>query len=175
MSDEQHRIAGVLPTAAAVEDVIGALESMGFDRSQFGVLADRRVLALGEGAADQAEDPKVHTEADIFPEVEGAVAGGLIGGLSYAAAAVAGGAVLLTGGGLGVAIAAVLGAGSAGGLVGALVANGFHNDHARVMEEQIALGGVVLWIQPRDDAQARSAVSQLKIAGADKVVVPDLS
>ena len=171
MSEDQHRIAGVLPSAAALEGVIGALETAGFDRSQFGVLANKDALPAGDDANALAENPKIHTDADAYPETEGAVTGGLIGGLTYFAAAVAGGAVLLTGGGLGVAIVAILGAGGAGGLVGALVASGFHRDHANLIDDQISRGGLVLWIQPRDDAQAQSAVAELKLAGAEKIVV----
>ena len=171
MSEVQHRIAGVLPSVAALESVIGALETAGFDRSQFGVIANRDALPSGEDAKAIAEDPTVHTDADTYSEAEGAVTGGLIAGLGYAAAAVAGGAVLLAGGGLAIGIAAILGAGGAGGLVGALVAKGFQADHAALIDDQIARGGVVLWIQPRDDAQAQAATTELKVAGADKIVV----
>jgi hypothetical protein len=174
MSDEQHRIAGVLPTAAALQGVIDDLESQGFDRSQFGVLASKEALPAGDGdAATLAADPAAHSEAEIEPESGGALTGALVGGLFYLGAAAAAGAVILTGGGLGVALAALVGAGGAGGLVGALVAHGFHHEQAELIDSQIAAGGLVLWIQPRDDAQAQAAKVRLESAGAVKIVVQD--
>jgi len=174
MSDEHQRIAGVLPTAAALQGVIDDLETQGFDRSQFGVLASKDALpAADETASALAADPKAHSEAEIEPESGGALTGALVGGLFYLGAAAAAGAVILTGGGLGVALAALVGAGGAGGLVGALVAHGFHHEQAELIESQIAAGGLVLWIQPRDDAQAETARAELESAGAAKIVAQD--
>jgi hypothetical protein len=174
MSQEQHRIAGVLPTAAALQGVIDDLETHGFDRSQFGVLASQDTLAADGGdAAALAADPKAHSEAGVEPESGGALTGALVGGLFYLGAAAAAGAVILTGGGLGLALAALVGAGGAGGLVGALVGHGFHQEQAELIESQIAAGGLVLWIQPRDDAQAEAAKAQLERAGATRIVVQD--
>ncbi len=172
MSHEQHRIAGVLPTAAALQGVIDELETHGFDRSQFGVLTSKATLAAdGDDAAALAADPKAHSDAEVEPESGGALTGALVGGLFYLGAAAAAGAIILTGGGLGVALAALVGAGGAGGLVGALVAHGFHEEQAKLLEDQIAAGGLVLWIQPRDDAQADAAKAGLEGAGATSIVV----
>jgi len=170
MSDEIHRIAGVLPSGEALNRVVDALETEGFDRSQFGVLASRDALPAGATAAEIAHDPKVRTDADSEPETEGLLSGAIIGGLMYAGAATAAGLVVLTGGGLGIALAALIGAGGAGGLVGALVAHGFHRQHAEFIDDQVSRGGVVLWIQPRDAAQAKMAAAQLKAEGADPVI-----
>jgi hypothetical protein len=171
MSDETHRIAGVLPSEAASSRVVDALETEGFDRSQFGVLASRDALPAGETAAEIAADPTIQTDADSEPETEGFMSGAVIGGLMYAGAATAAGLVILTGGGLGIALAALIGAGGAGGLVGGLVAHGFHRQHAELIEDQVSRGGVVLWIQPRDAAQAKTAADQLKAQGADPIIV----
>jgi hypothetical protein len=170
MSETQARIAGVLPSASALQTVIDTLETEGFDRSQFGVLATKDSLAGGASATALAEAPGTLTEADAYPETEGAIAGALIGGLTYLGAMAAAGAVVLTGGGLGLALAAIIGAGGVGGLTGVLVAHGFQEDHAKFIEDQLALGGLVLWIQPRDAAQAGTARAQLEAAGATKVL-----
>jgi hypothetical protein len=175
MNDQHHatflqRIAGVMPSVKALESVVDGLETQGFDRAQFGVLANEDALPVGENAAALAADPKVRTDADSYPETEGAVSGALIGGLAYVGAIAAAGAVILTGGALGVALAALAAAGGASGLVGALVAHGFEQDHARLIEDQLSRGGVVLWIQPRDEAQLNSAAAALKAAGATTIV-----
>ena len=86
-----------------------------------------------------------------------------------AAAATAG--VILTGGGLGLAVAATLAAGGASGLAGALVAHGFHQSHASMIHDQLAGGGLVLWVRPRDGQQEHAIIAELEGAGATKVVV----
>jgi hypothetical protein len=175
MSDHHHetvpqRIAGVMPSMTALQGVVDDLETHGFDRSQIGVLTSEEGVPPGEDAAALAADPKAHTDADSYPEGEGGIEGALVGGLFYVGAVAAAGAVILTGGALGVALAALVAAGGAGGLVGALVAHGFHEDHARLIEDQVSRGGVVLWIQPRDAAQADAAVAALKAGGASRIV-----
>jgi hypothetical protein len=171
MGEETHRIAGVLASEEALGRVVDALETEGFDRSQIGVLTSRDAVPAGESAAQIAADPKIRTDADSEPETEGFMSGAVIGGLMYAGAATAAGLVILTGGGLGIALAALIGAGGAGSLVGALVAHGFHKQHAEFIDDQVSRGGVVLWIQPRDAAQAKTATDALKAQGADPIIV----
>lgn len=169
MTDGPHRIVGVLPSAAALQSVVDRLAVSGFDRAQFGVLAAKDAF-VDKSALALANDRETPTDAELEPESEGALAGALIGGLAYVGAAAAAGAVILTGGGLGLALAALVGAGGAAGLAGALVAHGFHQEHADMICDQIAHGGLVLWIQPRDASQEANAVSELKAAGAQKIV-----
>ena len=170
MSDTLHRVVGVLPSATALQTTIDTLEVGGFDRAQFGVLAKGGDLSGYKTAAQLALDPATRTEAEFEPESEGAVTGALIGGLFYVGAAAAAGAVILTGGGLGLALLALAGAGGAAGLTGLLVAHGFHKEHADMVSDQIARGGLVLWIQPRDETQAAAAVAALKAQGATNIV-----
>ena len=174
MTEVQYRVVGVLRSPQALQAVIDRLEVAGFDRAQFGVLASKEALSSGRGAetADElADDPYVPTKAEREPESEGAFTGALVGGLSYLGATAAAAAVILTGGGLGLVLAALVAAGGAAGLVGALVAHGFHQEHADMIEEQLAHGGIVLWIRPRDDDQERAATAELKATGAQKIVV----
>jgi hypothetical protein len=174
MSDVEYRVAGVLPSAKALQAVIDRLEVAGLDRAQFGVLASRAAL-FGHGhyetADELAADPSTPTAAVQGMESRGALTGTLIGGLSYVGATAATAGVILTGGGLGLAMAATLAAGGASGLAGALVAHGFGQSHASMIHDQLAGGGIVLWIRPRDDQQERAVVSELKGAGATKIVV----
>jgi hypothetical protein len=165
------RIVGVLPSQTALQAVLDDLGEKGFDRAQFGVLASKDAVSgeAAKSAADIAADPAASTEAPIEPESEHTLAGALIGGLFYIGAAAAAGAVILTGGGLGVALAALVGAGGAGGLVGALVAHGIHEDQAQMIESQLAHGGLVLWIEPRDADQAKVAADALEAGGASHI------
>lgn len=174
MSEVEYRVAGVLPSAEALQAVIDRLEVAGFDRAQFGVLATSAAL-FGHGhyetADELAADPSTPTAAVQGMESRGALTGTLIGGLAYVGAAAATAGVILTGGGLGLALAATLAAGGASGLAGALVAHGFHQSHASMIHDQLAGGGIVLWIRPRDDQQERAIATELERAGATKIVV----
>ena len=64
MSDVEYRVAGVLPSAKALQAVIDRLEVAGLDRAQFGVLASRAAL-FGHGhyetADELAADPSTPT------------------------------------------------------------------------------------------------------------------
>jgi len=172
----QERVIGVLPSAEALQAAIDRLERAGFDRAQFGVLAPQTAV---EGwrrhptatATDVARNPAAPTGAYLEPESEGAATGGLIGGLTYLGAGLAAGGIILTGGSLGVALAGVAAAGGAGGLLGALLAYGFHHEHARSIHEQLEHGGLVLWIQPRTADQRDLAQAELKAAGAREVLI----
>ncbi len=173
MSEAIHTVVGILPSTKSVQDVIDGLEAGGFDRSQFGMLAPKNALsgAAETSAAALAGDPHTPTDAAFEPESEAALSGALVGGLAYLGAAAAAGAVILAGGPLGLALVAFIGAGGAGGLVGALVAQGFHHEHAQMIDDQLASGGLVLWITPRDAAQESAAKAKLENAGAKSVTV----
>jgi outer membrane lipoprotein SlyB len=167
-------VAGVLRSPEALQEVVDHLETAGFDRSQFGVLASKAALdaGLGEASADALlENPATPTRALEEPESGGALRGALVGGLAYLGVTAAAGLVVLTGGGLGLVLAAIAGAGAAGGLVGALVAHGFDSEHARVIETQLEHGGMVLWVSPRDEAQRRAAVAELQRSGSAHILV----
>ncbi|WP_414474443.1 hypothetical protein [Microvirga sp. M2] len=171
----QERVIGVLPSAEALQAAVDRLELAGFDRAQFGVLAPQAAV---EGwrrhptatATDVALDPAAPTGAYMEPESEGAAAGGLIGSLFYLGAGLAAGGIILTGGSLGVALAGVAAAGGTGGLLGALLAYGFHHEHARTIHDQLEHGGLVLWIQPRTAEQHDLARAELEAAGAREIL-----
>ena len=108
-------------------------------------------------------DPVVETELGS-KALEGAGAGSAIGGTLGAiigGIAAIGTNVILPGLGLIVAgplVAALAGAGAGGltgGLVGALIGSGIPEEHAKVYEEGIKDGGIVMGVQPRtaEDAE----------------------
>ncbi len=170
MSVVQNQIAAVFPSEASLQAAIDQLEVAGLDRAQLGVLAPQAGAASGETADQLAADPHPPTCEVRDTESRGALAGALAGGLLYLGAVGAAGAIVLTGGGLGVALAALVGVGGAGGLVTGLAALGFHKEHAALIDAQLASGGLVLWVQPRDSAQAQTVDEVLKSAGAEKIV-----
>jgi hypothetical protein len=162
------RVVGVFPSPEALQSVIDALELKGFDRAQFGVLSTK----AGDDpvpASVAAADPLTPTDAPDDPESTGVLATAVVGGLTYLGAMTALGATVLTGGGLGLALLALAAAGGVGGLSGLLVAAGFRHEHAESIDSQLSMGGLVLWIEPRDPAQQAQAAEAMRAAGATDV------
>ncbi len=157
-----RRVVGVFPSAEALQATIKALELKGFDHAQFGVLSTqsgRQPISASEAETDAPDDP----------ESTGTIAAAVVGGLTYLGAMTALGATVLTGGGLGLALLAAAAAGGVGGVGGLLVAAGFHHDHAEHIESQLDMGGLVLWIEPRDPAQQTEAAEAMRAAGATDI------
>ncbi len=106
----------------------------------------------------------------------GAAVGGTAGGVIGAIAGI-GGAVLIPG--LGVVAGPLAGAlagagagGAAGSLIGALVGAGIPEDQAKVYENDVKEGGVVMGVHPRDDDRDYLQ-TQYKEHGADNVYYYD--
>ena len=170
-SQQPLRVVGVFPSAAALQQVMDALEQKGFDHSQFGV------LTTGAGAHPTSADavaaaPSTSTDPPDDPDSTATIATAVITGLTYVGAMTALGAMVMTGGGLGVALLAAGAAGGAGGLTGLLVMAGFSHQHAEHIDAQISSGGVVLWIQPRDAGQQALAQAAVQAAGAIDTGLP---
>lgn len=165
---ETHRVVGIFSSTEALQKVIYALELKGFDHAQFGVLstkADQPPRSASEAAAD----PSTPTDAPDDPESTGTIAAAIVGGLTYVGAMTALGAIVLTGGGLGLALLGMAAAGGAGGIGGLLIAAGFRHEHVESIESQLNMGGLVLWIEPRTPVQQTQALEAMREAGATDV------
>jgi hypothetical protein len=86
----------------------------------------------------------------------------LIGGLVYVGAAVAGGAVMASGGTLIAVIVAEVLAGGTGGLIGSILAKWAGDRHAQHLQEQIDLGGLMLWLRAWNIEDEKRAAAILK-------------
>jgi hypothetical protein len=168
---------------ADYEDLVGAiaeLELTGFDRSQISLLrsckaAERR---FGRPIADVREledEPRVPLGGwfDRHELAEGRAA--LAAGLAYVGSLAAIGAVVAGGGEL----MAILAAGAAGG--GVAAAGGIRlmrlvgRRRTREFREQLARGGLLLWVETRSRAQEGLAVAILNRHSTRDVHVHDLS
>ena len=156
------RVVGVLANRQAVNSVVDRLELGGFDHAQFGALAPEDALK-GRSSSDVAKDRSSRSGALLDEESRGALEGGFFGGGVYLGVFL--GSALVAGG------AAVALAGALGGLVGALIAHGFHRKHAEDIQDQLARGGLVLWILTRDAKQEDEAVEALRNAAAKDISV----
>ncbi len=180
------------PSAGTIREAVGVFHSEkdfqaavdelldhGFDRSDLSLLAGRKTVTekLGHvyNEVSELEDNPQAPRA-LFIEKDSVVEAraGTIGGLAYVGAMAAVGGIVASGGALGWAIVGALVFGSGGGALGAWFARRIGKERALSVEEQLAKGGLLLWVHVRDAAHEASAVEIMKRhAGAD-VHVHDL-
>src|SRR3546814_11357647 len=84
--------------------------------------------------------------------------GSIIGGLVYVGALAAVGAVVATGGTLLAGLAGAALAGSAGGLIGSVLAKRLGEHRAQYLLAQSVRGGSVLWVRTRDPTREQRAI-----------------
>jgi hypothetical protein len=168
---------GVFSSPEALERAVDELEVSGFDRAALSVLAPEgtikdRVGHLYRNIAAIADGRHVPQRAFVESDsqVEGAAAA--IGIPCYIGS-VAGGGVTAVG--FGAATAATVAGAVVGGLVGtglgALLAGSMIRRQVHEVSEQLAEGGLVLWVSLRDDDAERSALHILTNAGGRDVHV----
>ncbi|MCR9221963.1 MAG: hypothetical protein NXI21_17200 [Alphaproteobacteria bacterium] len=153
-------------SADALQGAIDALLSAGFDRAELSLLAGQRTVEEKLGhlygrTAELEDDPKAARTAYVSTESLGDAEGALIGAPLYVAATATAGVVLATGGTMAAAILGAALAGGAGGAVGGLLAKLVGDRRAARIEEQLAHGGLLLWVRTRDAAHEERAVEIL--------------
>ena len=126
---------GVFHDPDMLQEAIDELLSSGFDRAELSLLAGEHAIKEElhhryRKVAELEDDPRVPRTAYVSLESIGDAEGGLIGGLMYIGAVVAGGAVVASGGTLAGAFLAAAMAGSAGGLFGSALAKLIDYHHA---------------------------------------------
>jgi len=156
----------VFETADLLQQAIDELLSSGFDRAELSLLASESAVDTKLGHAyrkvtDLEDDPDAPRTAYVSTESVGDAEGAVIGGLMYLAAGVLMGPVAVAGG----TLAAIAGAGAAGvgigGVIGALLARAIGEQRAQQIEEQIAHGGLLLWVRVWDGEREKKAVEIL--------------
>jgi hypothetical protein len=171
---------GVFHDSDALQEAIDELLSSGFDRAEISLLAGQNAVEVKLGhsyrkVAELEDDPRVPRAAYVSLESIGDAEGGLIGGLMYVGAVVAGGAVVASGGTLAGAFLAAAMAGSAGGLVGSALGKLIDYHHADYLQRQLDKGGLLLWVHVRDFVHEQRAKRILERHSGEDVHVHDLS
>ena len=147
-SDGYREIVGTFHNSEDLERAVSALGSAGWDRSEMSLLAQHGVLFPEHVQANTrklADDPDADRDAVISdPDIRQGrtLAASTIG---LAAAFLASGATIMTGGAV---LAAVIGAAAAGGGAAAIVegvGRWANSKHARFLREQAKRGGILLW------------------------------
>ena len=172
MADErslksQTEAVGFFDSTANLQDAIDALRLAGFDRAELSLLATEATMEaklghLYDRVEDLEDDLAVPRRAYISKAAIGDAEGGLIAGLFYVGALASVGGVIASGGTLLAAVAAGAVAGSAGGLIGSGLAKLVGDRYARQYEDQLAHGGLLLWVRTRDDAHEQLAQDILR-------------
>ena len=157
----------VFGTAQPLQNAIDELLSSGFHRAELGLLAREAdvVSKLGHKyrkSSELEDDPSVPRAAYVSTEAIGDGQGAVIGALMYVGAGLLMGPVAAAGGTLAaVAAAAALG-GGAGGLAGTWLATLLGDRHAQRIQDQLAHGGLLLWVRTWDAEQENLAVQILE-------------
>lgn len=175
-----HEAVGVFSTPEALERAVDELEVSGFDRATLSVLASEgtikdRVGHLYRNIAEITDSRDVPQRAFVETDsrVEGAAAA--IGIPCYIGS-VAGAGVAAVGFGAATAatVAGSIVGGVAGAGLGAFLAGVMLRRHVHEVSEQLAEGGLVLWVSLRDHDAERQAVHILTNAGGRNVHVHEL-
>jgi hypothetical protein len=171
---------GVFTSAIDLQVAIDELLSSGFHRAELSLLAGEDAVneKLGSSYANAsafADDSVVPRTAYVSPEAIGDAQGGIVGGLAYAGATIAAGAVVVSGGPILAAIVAATLVGGAGGIVGSVLAKWLGDNHAHYLQAQIDHGGLLLWARTRNAKAEERAVDILKRHSSRDVHVHTLS
>jgi hypothetical protein len=161
-------IVGVFRSAEAVETAVGELASAGWDRADMSLIGGKDLLPpdLGLKPVESTDEP------DSAPVVKDDVRQmrTLTTGMAGTVAAfLAAGATIMSGG---ATLVAIIGAAVAGGGAAALMeALGHDVDQQReeLLHEQLARGGILLWValhEPQEEAKARAILEK---CGASEV------
>lgn len=144
-------VTAVFETRTEAEMALQKLEAIGVTDSQISLLA-----------TDEARGQHFNIENSTKAE-EGATTGAILGGLAGAVAAafLSAGAIAIPGANLivsGYLVSAVAGLGAgatAGGIVGALAGLGFDEHEAKLYEEDIRSGNILIAVKPVDSDQRK--------------------
>jgi len=157
----------VFSDAGRLQAAIDELLNHGFDQAEISLLASDKTVEEKLGhlyeRVQQLEDSPEAPRAEYVSTADrGDAQGGLIGGLMYIGALAAAGTVFASGGTLGVALAGAAAAGGAGGAVGAGLAKFIGDKRATELQDQLARGGLLLWVRTRDAKMERRAQAPLR-------------
>ena len=169
-----REVAGVLRSRDELEVAVDALLRAGFDRADIDLMAglDAVVEKLGgiyAPAQELADVPEAPRRAFLAREDVTIPLVGAAGILTYVGAIAAAFGVVASGGALALALAAAAAGGVVAGGIGALIAHSLGREQARELEEQMAAGGLVLWVRVRSPEREEKAQQILREHGAQAV------
>ena len=174
-----REVTGVFRSREDLEAGVDALLRAGFDRADIDLMADVETVAEKLGglyapAVELADVPEVPRQAFIGREDVTIPLAGVASILTYLGATAAALGVVASGGALAMAVAAAVAGGAAAGGLGASIARSLGREQARALEEQLATGGLVLWVRVRSPDREQKAQRILQDHGAEAVRVHEI-
>jgi hypothetical protein len=165
MPEIVREVVAVFDDTDALDNAVYALETRGFDRAAFSLLASEASVSERLGhryrrVRDTEDDPEVPRNA-FFSRVSR-----LEAEYMPAPALAAVGALVL--GGTGAILPAVIAAGG-GALIGATLGRLMHQRHAVRVREQLERGGLLLWVSIRNAHEEETALEVLHMYSAHDV------
>jgi len=160
--------------ATKFEDAVEAVERAGIDRSRISMMASHDAVEKKLGhlyikSSELEEDGTVPQAifASRHDLAEGKAAA--IGVPAYIGGAGAGLAVVASGGTLAFAALIAAAGGAAGAGIGSLLAHALSKHHADVLEQQLALGGLLVWVEVENKEEEEKILDVLKKAGGEDI------
>jgi hypothetical protein len=165
MAETIWEVVAVFDDIETLEAAVFALETSGFDRAAFSLLASEEAVAQKLGHRYQ-QVSEVEDTPNVPRETFFSRASRLEAEYLPAPALASIGALMLAGAGTG--LPALIAAGS-GALIGAALGRLFHERYARRVREQLSRGGLLLWVNVRDEREEKTALEVLRAHSAHDV------
>ena len=171
-----HEAVAVFTDANDLQAALDDLQSNGFMRQELSVLADEKAVETKLGhryrkIQEAEDDPDAPRTIFIPNETLGEAEGSVIAFPMYVAATTATGVVVASCGTMLAAITAAAAAGSIGASIGTIFARIIARHHAQYIQEQIDMGGLLLWVHLREPDMNDIALRVLKRHAAHDVHV----
>ena len=171
-----REVVGVFDTTTRLEATVEQLGIAGIDRAAISVLGAERphpdepdgseVDAAHRSILDISDDPSTPTTAFVS-DVSRGDARGVAAAVPLLIAGVgAAWTVAATGGALLFAIGATVASGAVGAGLGSMLYYAVAKRHAAAISDQMAKGGLILWVRVEDEATEQRALAVLRECGA---------
>ena len=174
-----REVVGVFGSGDKLEAAVEKLEAAGFTREDISVMASHEAVVKNlnhrfETIEQMEDDPRVPQVAFVAKSDLAMGKAAVISIPFYIGVTVGSLAVVASGGALALAIAAAAAGGLAGGGLGGLAAHVIGENHAKALEEHVAAGGLLLWVQISDRAREAEAIGVLHASGGEHVHAHDI-
>jgi len=165
MTEYAREVVAVFDDTEALDKAVYTLETRGFDRAAFSLLASEEAVAQRLGhryqrVSETEDDPRMPRDT-FFSRISRLEAEYL-----PAPALAAVGVLIVAGTG---AILPVVIAAGGGALIGAALGRVMHERHATRVREQLERGGLLLWVSVRNVSEEEMALEVLRAHSAHDV------
>ena len=172
-SYEVREVGATFDKVAAFEDAVDALKDAGVRDLDISMIASHDAVKsrLGhifepiDGSDVSATSEPIFTNRDDIKHGKAAA----IGLPAYIGASGAGIAIVATGGTLAFAAVVAAAAAAAGSGIGSLFARAIGKHHAKYMQDQLALGHLLLWVRARDTKDETRLIRLMQDLGGTNV------